>query len=1201
MDNFQNSQVKKDLQLNESLEASKIKTQKIDNNSLITNNKNNNSYQPKNLPVLEDIIKNNEELTLTQNEKTKRKNKEKVDEESKEDSSMKSRKDSSSKRNKKTIKKRKPKKEKQIGGTIKVVGKISNKLQSLIERLGQNAAKENESNTKKEKYVTGSNVKDALERIRKMKEEEERKKIFVKSKFIWVDVPDSNEVKKEEPKLNNIRDFKKDDKNDIEEDEEEEEEEDDESEENHKNKKSTRKTMPELTFERFINSKDENNKEKKKRKKRKKKDKELKPLKENSSEDRDDSDNDKLNKKKKKRRHKKENNSKNESGEESEESEDENDEKNKKGNKKSKKKKILKKEKTFNFSESEGSEEKNDNNEDPNKIRVITKQKSKALIITKSKDGKYIFSSSSSQSSCSNFNQSVEKDVNSFEHNKGEKTSENNPINISSKKKNETNEKHMLSEQKKLVKNIEYDKFSYKQYTVKNYHPKPVTIWKKQIKKYVLCQQIYFSLISKINKKHENKKIVMFNINNNTINKKKININNKTSSRKSVAISINNNSFHNFEKKYNMNKFDDKFPNIQKMTNTFRIEDKNNNNEFSNKRKRYQSIILPGDSSVNDISKKFNRTINNNKIQKSKIIGKKNKRMSAFQVINKRGLSPDFQENTYIDSIEAQDNKKIKLNGTSSKSKNDEDIINKYEHHPEKEKDEELIKETHFGVKYIVFQNKNDLKKIYKKEKWKLSIRKIVSIFLKAIKKKEVKTNINSKDIHINNIKNNENLEKIQKNKFDINNNKIEKSALNYKAEKNREYKAIDFSNEDSESSEDSKTISIKNIQKNLNNKFNKATLNKKEELQKLNKKGEKRPTNNEKLFMNFNSNINYDKETKRNDRDVIENSKNEGNFNYIIDNYGLNYLSDNKHKRRDNKNLTIETRKARKNEENIFEEKEKKIGRVKSKKAKIRIFKSVKDEPDPSDDERRRKGNLYDYYSGKLPKKRKKYLKNENEKEKEDTTFNSRTIKNDNIKYEYNTLHYKSKSLKSPNAKYENKTHTNNSTPKKQKNQKTIIYHIGKNTSLISTYRQKLFEEFFNKNNISTTNIRKKNNKDAINKSMSELRRKNEFKVKINSSIEMIGIDAIKSKMKKRLIEINNKLIDAVDYYNGPIDISCISLKNYNQTIEILKKRALKNGYNCSKCETNFYELSNRFNTFFVKIVKIRNNMLYYLIVKKQ
>ena len=100
---------------------------------------------------------------------------------------------------------------------------------------------------------------------------------------------------------------------------------------------------------------------------------------------------------------------------------------------------------------------------------------------------------------------------------------------------------------------------------------------------------------------------------------------------------------------------------------------------------------------------------------------------------------------------------------------------------------------------------------------------------------------------------------------------------------------------------------------------------------------------------------------------------------------------------------------------------------------------------------------------------------------------------------------------------------------------------------------------------------------------------------------MEMLKIDAIKSKMKKRLIEIDNKLIDAVNYYNGPIDISCISLKNYNQTVKDLNKRALKNGYKCSKCETNCYELTNGFKSFFVEIVKIRDNMLYYLIVKNQ
>ena len=140
------------------------------------------------------------------------------------------------------------------------------------------------------------------------------------------------------------------------------------------------------------------------------------------------------------------------------------------------------------------------------------------------------------------------------------------------------------------------------------------------------------------------------------------------------------------------------------------------------------------------------------------------------------------------------------------------------------------------------------------------------------------------------------------------------------------------------------------------------------------------------------------------------------------------------------------------------------------------------------------------------------------------------------------------------------------------------------------------MLEDITDNNNNSI----KKNNYNIMNKSMIALSRKNEFKIKLNFAMEMQKIDAIKSKMKKKLIEINNKLLDAVYYYNGPIDISCISLKNYSKTIEDLNKRALKNGYRCSKCENNYYELTNGSNTFFVEIVKIRNNMLYYLIMKK-
>ena len=126
------------------------------------------------------------------------------------------------------------------------------------------------------------------------------------------------------------------------------------------------------------------------------------------------------------------------------------------------------------------------------------------------------------------------------------------------------------------------------------------------------------------------------------------------------------------------------------------------------------------------------------------------------------------------------------------------------------------------------------------------------------------------------------------------------------------------------------------------------------------------------------------------------------------------------------------------------------------------------------------------------------------------------------------------------------------------------------------------------------------KENINNINHTISSSKRKKEKTHNLNSSMEMIGIDAIKSRMKKKLIEINNNLLDAVEYYNGPIDISCISLKNYSQTVEDLIIRALKNGYKCSKIENNLYNLSNQFNSFSVKIIKIRNNMLYYLIVKK-
>ena len=1234
MDNLKKPQGKNDLIITDSQQSSKMKNQKLEDESPLTINKKDNSYETKKAPMLEDMIKNNEDIQISQSENTRknsvrRKNKVKEVENDKDNSLPKRRRGPSIKRKKRNASIRRPRKNMEAGGTIKVVGKISAKLESLIQRLGQNT-NENISNTRTEnKYQMGPKIKAALEKFNKKKEEESQPIPFKPAKYRSITLPDSDKGIKYDPKFQKARyiqeivesdyeDEEYDEEYDEEEEEEEEEEDDSEDEDNNeskdKDKKSQKKNKNDVSLKKDVKNDEKANQEKKKRKKRKKKDGVLDLSHEYSSGsgDNSDIDNDKSHKKKKKtrkRRKKKENNSKSSYSEESEESEEESDETQNKEDK-NRKKKGMKKKKTFNFSDSEKNEEKkknnnnnnsnnnNNNNDEEGRFqRKLERHKSgKGIEVTKSKDGSYSVSSLSSKS----IKRSNEKSKNSSFDKENLKISKDNPINIINEKKSNLEDKNGLLINKKPGKGVEYDKFSFVEYTVKNYHPKPVTIWKKQVKKYMLCKQINFSIFAQVPKKVVHKKVVMFNVNNNNDVNKKKNNNNRFGARKSVAVSINSNSLLNFAQKFDISKYEEKLSNIKKKKNNLINEKKTINTEFEKRRKRYQSILLTDDKNFNDFTKKLNQNNSNKKLNFDKITDPKKRRISVYQILQKRGLNPNFPDKSNLESKEDQtiqdlnSNKKSEINNRYNDEKS-------YKLEKIQEKKDDLIKETHFGVKYIVFQNKNELKTIYKKEKWKLSISKITSIFLKAIKPKEIKNKINSKVIQ-NNIKNSAQLEKIYKNKFDSNNNKIQKISLNYKSNKKKEIKINDISNEkeeedESSSSRNSRSNSI--TQKNLINKFN-ETRNKKDELQKLYKKENKKPNSNEHLLLNFDLGNHYDKETKKSDKEEVKSVKS-GNYINVSDdkNDFINYFSDNKFNRSNKKNYTTQVRKVNKNHDYTFDEKEKKVGKVKSKKARIKKFvSSNKDEPEPSDDERRRKGNLYDYYSGKIPNKRKQYFNYEHEKE---NTLNPRNKKNKReLKYE-NTSHHKNKSLNINSGKNRDISYRNNSTSKKQKIQKNNISHVGHNSGLITSYRHKIFEVISDKNNKNNNQTSKKNNQNFLNKSMSALRRKNEFKIKLNSSMEMIKIDAIKSKMKKRLIEIDNKLIDAVNYYNGPIDISCISLKNYTQTVKDLNKRALKNGYKCSKCETNYYELTNGFKSFFVEIVKIRDNMLYYLIVKNQ
>jgi hypothetical protein len=127
----------------------------------------------------------------------------------------------------------------------------------------------------------------------------------------------------------------------------------------------------------------------------------------------------------------------------------------------------------------------------------------------------------------------------------------------------------------------------------------------------------------------------------------------------------------------------------------------------------------------------------------------------------------------------------------------------------------------------------------------------------------------------------------------------------------------------------------------------------------------------------------------------------------------------------------------------------------------------------------------------------------------------------------------------------------------------------------------------------ISQKNIYYKNNID-INDQSNEI-------IKLKRVYEVDPMDAIKSKFKKKLIEINDELLDAIHYYNGPIDISCISSKNYQEAVEELNEKLNKKGIKCQRYENNYFKVSNGKKSFSVEIVKIRNNMLYFLFLKNK
>ena len=1145
----------------------------------------NNKEEMKNtLPLLENMIKSNNNNQRSQSEKPRKNSVTKIkrikEDENNKNNSIINPERKHIKRNERknqTINMvRKPRKNNELGGTIKVVGKISSKLESVIHKLEQNFINENISNTRIEnKYVMGPKIKEALEKINKKIEEDKniQKISFTERKYKEIIVSDSDRDKKTQSMREKTKYIQEINKDKYEDKFEEEEGEDDSNE----------------SFNIDDNKEKNNSKTKYKNKKKRKKNsiKVLNLSGESSSdiEDENDTKNKENNKINKKRKRKKDGNLNISNNEISEENKEEKRRTNKPNI--NKKRISIKKKKSLDLSEekSEKSEEKMiDSDEEEEGSRKLIKHKSgRCEIFISSKN--ISRSASASLYSSDQSNHSLEKNKDTSVNSKNNQITKDNPININKSNNYKSDDKNNEFIDGPVFKIIEYDKFTYKQYIVKNYHPKPVTIWKKQIKKYIPSKQTDFSLFSTIEKNFRYKKDLILNLNqsNNDLNKKRRTI---KKVRKSECPNINDNFLFTSSKKFDIDKFEETISNFEKKKNSQIYIKTNIDKDIEVPRKRFQSIFVKNNISINEFDK-------NNKKEKTiqKHNAKRNK-MGDYGILLKKGFNGDSLENKKTESNDKK-NKKVKFNGKNIENhhsnKNKENNLNNV---PEerKGKENDIIKETHFGVKYIMFQNNNEPKTISIKNKWNLSISNVASIFLKAV--------IPQKDKNISNSKVNSNINKNVKINFDKN-NQIKKTSFNYISNgRKTNDKNNDVSNKlnESNSSSSSNDSSSKNI---LQNKLINETINKDHDSnkEKDNIKKQICPTNN--LYFNYISNINYNKETKKDENNLLVKSNNiDSNISESpYKKNDINYSNELKNNNSLKNTLTIKVRKMNRKYEFTSEKNDKKKSKVKSKKARIKNFKSLKNDSEFNDNKRKRKGNLYDGYTSKKQIERKKFVKEDCYKQ---NTLNTKAnIKNSRYGYNSNKNFINLKKCCS------GRNVRNNSNNKKNNVQVNPITFLetnnNKQSSLIMNYRQQIIEGMSNQYTTTKISDNKKIPKNVENKSMSALRRKNYIKFKLNPSKEMSKIEAIKSKMKKKLIELNDKLIDAINYYNGPIDISCISSKKYSQTVEDLTKWALKNGYHCTKLETNYYKLSNSNNTFFVEIVKIRNNLLYYLIVKNK
>ena len=186
-------------------------------------------------------------------------------------------------------------------------------------------------------------------------------------------------------------------------------------------------------------------------------------------------------------------------------------------------------------------------------------------------------------------------------------------------------------------------------------------------------------------------------------------------------------------------------------------------------------------------------------------------------------------------------------------------------------------------------------------------------------------------------------------------------------------------------------------------------------------------------------------------------------------------------------------------------------------------------------------------------------------------------------------------------NLKKINTTSDNNSSFISNKNKKNDILNNVDNFNFVNNEYNSIKYQMNKNNKIVSKIFSPRNDAGKMNTTETELSSEEQTQYNFNNSKDHL----VKAKkgLRDRLISVSSDLSEErVQSFNGNvIDLKYISLKNYEQTVKVLKNELKRRGVKFKRIDYNSYKCQKGIREFFVDIVKIPKNIFYYRFYNKR